>query len=324
MSKSVAENTPAINIGIDISKAQLDVASYPDGEIYQFTNNIKGFRQLAKWIASMNVACITFEATGTYHRKLEHFLGEQGLPFARINPRQARCFAEAFGKLAKTDRIDALMLARFGELLKPRQGSTKSQSIETLGELVAARRALIKDRTAIKNRLHNLQTPLLKRQARQRLRQIENQMVAVDAECRALSEVDKELARRLAILLSIPGLGEVTAFTLLAEMPELGSMDKRQTAALAGLAPITRQSGTWKGKSFIRGGRANLRHALYMPALVAIRFNDEFKRKYQAMTNARGKDAKPAKVAITAIMRRLIVLANALLRDDRKWIKISA
>ena len=139
-----------------------------------------------------------------------------------------------------------------------------------------------------------------------------------------MRDADPELARRLNILLSVPGLGEVTAFTLLAEMPELGSMDKRQTAALAGLAPITRASGTWKGKSFIRGGRANLRHALYMPALVAIRFNEEFKRKYQAMTTASGKDAKPPKVAITAIMRRMIVLANALLRDDRKWAKISA
>jgi len=324
MISSVAENTTPINIGIDISKALLDVATHPDGEICQFTNNIKGFRQLAKWLASMNVTCITFEATGTYHRKLERFLGERGLPFARINPRQARYFAEAFGKLAKTDRIDALMLARFGQLLKPRQGSVKCQTIETIGELVAARRALIKDRTAIKNRLHNLQTTLLMRQARQRLRQIKNQIEAIDAECQALSEADEELARRLAILLSIPGLGEVTAFTLLAEMPELGSMNKRQTAALAGLAPITRQSGKWKGKSFIRGGRANLRHALYMPALVAIRFNGEFKRKYEAMTTASGKDAKPPKVAITAIMRRLIVLANALLRDGRKWTKITA
>ena len=324
MTRSIAENTPVTNIGIDISKALLDVAAYPGGETCQFTNNIKGHKALATWLQGMNVACITFEATGVYHRRLERFLGERGLPFAKVNPRRARHFADAFEKLAKTDRIDALMLARFGELLRPRQGSAKSQDLETLGELVAARRALVKDRTAIKNRLHNLQTPLLKRQARQRLRQIENQIGAIDGECRTLSETDPDLARRLDILVSIPGLGEVTAFTLLAEMPELGSMDKRQTAALAGLAPITRQSGTWKGKSFIRGGRANLRHALYMPALVAIRFNDEFKRKYEAMTTARGKDAKPPKVAIVAIMRRMIVMANALLRDDRKWTKISA
>ena len=324
MSENLTEKPSGINIGIDISKALLDVASYPDGEICQFTNNIKGYLKLAKWLATMNLSCITFEATGVYHRKLERFLGERGLPFARINPRQARYFAEAFGKLAKTDRIDALMLARFGELLKPRQGESKSQTLETICELVSSRRALVRDRTAIKNRLHNLQTPLLKRQAKQRLHQIENQMEAIDTECRALSEADEALARRLDILLSIPGLGEVTAFTLLAEMPELGSMNKRQTAALAGLAPVTRQSGTWKDKSFIRGGRANLRHALYMPALVAIRFNEEFKRKYQAMTEARGKDAKPAKVAITAIMRRLIVMANALLRDGRKWTKINA
>jgi len=135
-----------------------------------------------------------------------------------------------------------------------------------------------------------------------------------------LVEDDQQLDHRFNILTSIPGLGELTAIIMLAEMPELGTMDKRQTAALVGLAPITRQSGTWKGKSFIRGGRANLRQALYMPALVAIRFNQQMGAKYQTMTNA----GKPAKVAITAIMRKLIITANALLRDNRKWAKITA
>ena len=140
MSKSIAEKTQATNVGIDISKANLDVAAYPGGQFCQFTNNIKGFRGLAKWLGTMNLSCITFEATGTYHRGLERFLGERRLPFSRINPRQARCFAEARGKLAKTDRVDALMLARFGELLKPRLTTAKSQPLETLCELVAARR----------------------------------------------------------------------------------------------------------------------------------------------------------------------------------------
>lgn len=307
-------------IGIDISKALLDVATYPQGEFKQFTNDTKGHKLLATWLASLEVKLIVFEATGAYHRRLERFLGEHELPFSKINPRQARRFAEATGKLAKTDRVDALMLARFGELLQPPHSESKSQTLETLSELAVARRALVKDRTAAKNRQHNLGQALLKRQASRRLKQIEADIAAIDEASRTLVSEDDDLNPRFNILVSIPGVGEMTAITILVEMPELGQMDKRQTAALAGLAPITRQSGTWKDKSFIRGGRANLRHALYMPALVAIRFNEELGEKYQTMTKA----GKPAKVAITTIMRKLIITANALLRDNRKWSKISA
>ena len=164
---------------------------------------------------------------------------------------QRRCIAPGLSSLIRdlwlVERL--LMLARFGELLKPRQGESKSQTLEALCELVSSRRALVRDRTAIKNRLHNLQTPLLKRQAKQRLHQIENQMEAIDTECRALSEADEALARRLDILLSIPGLGEVTAFTLLAEMPELGSMNKRQTAALADLRPLHANQARGKARA---------------------------------------------------------------------------
>jgi len=309
-----------VTIGIDISKALLDVATYPDGLFKQFTNNKKGHKELIKWLASLQTKLIVFEATGAYHRGLEHFLGEHGLPFSKINPRQARRFAEATGKLVKTDRVDALMLARFGELLEPPHSASKSQTLEELNELVGARRALVKDRTAAKNRQHNLRSPLLKRQTKHRLKQIKEQIKAIDARCMEMVQSDALLNKRYNILLSIPGLGALTAIIILSEMPELGTMDKRQTAALAGLAPVARQSGSWKGKSFIRGGRANLRQALYMPALVAIRFNEEMAQKYKSMTEA----GKPAKVAITAIMRKLIITANSLLRDGRKWSKISA
>ncbi len=309
-----------VTIGIDISKALLDVATYPDGQFKRFTNNKKGHKRLAKWFSDMKVKLIVFEATGAYHRSLESFFGEQGLPFAKINPRQARRFAEATGKLAKTDRADALMLARFGELLEPPHSASKSQTLEELDELVVTRRALVKDRTAAKNRQHNLRSPLLKRQTKQRLKQIKEQIETIDTRCMELVQSDNLLNERYNILTSIPGLGALTAIIILSEMPELGTMDKRQTAALAGLAPVARQSGTWKGKSFIRGGRANLRQALYMPALVAIRFNEEMETKYKTMTEA----GKPAKVAITTIMRKIIITANSLLRDNRKWSKISA
>ena len=206
------------------------------------------------------------------------------------------------------------MLARFGELLEPPHSANKSQTLEELNELVVARRALVKDRTATKNRQHNLRSPLLKHQTKQRLKQIRQQIETIDARCMELVQSDVLLSKRYNILISIPGLGALTAIIILSEIPELETMDKRQTAALAGLAPIARQSGAWKGKSFIRGGRANLRQALYMPALVAIRFNDEMAQKYKSIPEA----GKPAKVAITAIMRKLIITANSLLRDDRK------
>jgi len=309
-----------VTIGIDISKALLDVATYPEDEFKQFSNDTKGHKALAKWLGTRDVKLITFEATGSYHRGLERFLNARGLRFARVNPYQARCFAEASGKLAKTDKVDALMLARFGAVMQPAECTERSHIIDMIGELVCARRALVKDRTAARNRQHNLQAGLLKRQATGRLKQIKADIAAIDAECMALIKAGKTLIHRYDILISIPGIGSTTAIIMRVEMPELGTMDKRQTAALAGLALITRQSGTWKGKSFIRGGRANLRQALYMPAMVAIRFNDELKARYEKFI----ANGKPFKVAITAIMRKLIITANDLVRDNRKWDKITA
>lgn len=157
--------------------------------------------------------------------------------------------------------------------------------------------------------------PLLKRQAKQRLKQIAGQIVAIDAECRIRIASEAGLSRRFDILISIPGPGEATAFALVADMPELGALENNQAASLVGLAPVDRQSGLWKGKSFIQGGRQTLRQALYMPALFATRFNQPLKAKYENLRAG----GKPPKVAITAIMRKLIVLANALIRDDRKW-----
>lgn len=308
-------DTIAQNVGIDISKAQLDVATFPDGEFCQFTNDVQGFKELGKWLSRFTFERIVFEATGPYHRKLEQFLNARQLVYAKVNPRQARRFAEATGRLVKTDRVDALMLARFGALLQPANTLGKSHTIEALGELTLARRALIKDRTAARNRLQCLASPLLKQQTNQRLKQIDKHIKTIDLACGVLIKADETLLGKARILLSIPGIGPIAVTTMLAEMPELGQMDKRQAASLAGLAPVTRQSGNWSGKSFIRGGRANLRHALYMPALVAINHNKELKITYQKLIAV----GKPPKLAITAIMRRLIIIANALLRDQRNW-----
>jgi transposase len=301
--------------GIDIAKDHLDVHLHPSGAMRRVRNDNTGHKVLLDWLARKRVERIVFEATGPYHRRLERALCAAGLPSAKINPRQARRFAEATGRLAKTDRVDAAMLARLGALLQPETRPPKSEVLDELTELVAARRALVKDRTACRNRAKIVSISFLKSQAAQRLRQIEAQIAALDHLCRERVASDQSLSQRLSILTSIPGLGEATAMALLADMPELGQLEPKQAASLAGLAPMARESGTWRGKSFIRGGRAHVRQALYMPALVAMRFNEPLKIKYRALTEA----GKPAKVAITAIMRKLIVLANALLRNDRKW-----
>ena len=315
MDDCIAQTLHQITLDIDISKDRLDVYLHPLAVVKPFDNDRKGIAKLIAWIAPLSLTRIVFEATGAYHRALEMALGKANLPAVKINPLQARRFAEATGKRAKTDQVDAVMLARFGYTLRPDIPPARDETIDCLTELLAARRALVKDRTAALNRSKTLTLTLLKRQSQQHLKQIETQIDAIDLERKTIVAANERLAARCNILVSVPGFGDATACALLIDMPELGSMDAKQTGSLAGLAPVTRQSGNWKGKSFIQGGRATLRQALYMPALVAIRFNPPLKAKYLALRAA----GKPAKVAIVAIMRKLLTIANALLRDNRKW-----
>jgi transposase len=320
MSNPLAPSAGQVTIGIDISKHHLDVHTHPEGCVQQFTNDSAGHARLIAWITPRRPSRIIFEATGAYHRSRQNALAKAGLPGVKVNPWQARRFAEATGKRAKTDAVDAAMLARFGATLQPPIQSPPPAAIGGLAELLSARRALVKNRTAALNRGTTLTLPLLQRQNRQQLKQIEAQIKAIDREQARLVAQDEALKARFDRLLSIPGLGAVSALAMLIDMPELGTMDAKQAASLAGLAPITRQSGTWQGKSHIQGGRAQLRHTLYMPALVAIRFNPPLKATYQALRKA----GKPAKVAIVAIMRKLLIMANALLRDNRLWTQAPA
>ena len=305
----------AQNVGVDISKATLDVHLHPAGSARQFPNDAHGIKALLGWLGGHDIVRIVFEPTGPYHHHFERWLGEAGLPLAKVNPLQARRFAQATGSHAKTDAIDAAMLARMGALLTPPIRPIIAQAIDEMKELHIARLALVKDRTAAKNREHVCRSPLLKRHAAQRLAQIDRQIAAIDAALKAQLGREPELVERFEILVSIPGIGAITAITMLVEMPELGQLDNKQVASLAGLAPQARDSGQHRGRRHIRGGRAILRQALYMPALVATRFNADMKTKYQALVAA----GKPAKVAITAVMRKLIILANALLRARRTW-----
>jgi len=309
------KSTITQSVGVDISKDALDVAVHPAGETFRVANDRDGHLALVRRLRKLNVARIVFEATGAYHRLFQRALAEVGLPLVKVNPRQARRFAEAAGKLAKTDRCDALMLARMGAALDLEPHPCASKTVEAMKELVNARDALIKDRVAALNRQAIAVSLLIKRQLAQRLRQIDGQIEAIDSELTALRSADGELRQRFDILSSIPGVGEATANALMVETPELGRLDHAQAASLVGLAPVARDSGQTHGKRSIRGGKPRVRRALYMPALAAIRFNPHLKAKYEAMIKA----GKPAKVALVAVMRKLLILANALIRDQRKW-----
>ena len=302
-------------MGIDVSKDRLDAFWHSQEEARSVANTAEGFEQLCAWIGQEDDVLIVFEATGAYHRGLERHLSLAGQPYIKVNPKQARRFAQAIGRLAKTDSVDAKMLARMGVVLDLTPQQIESEDVHDLRELLTARRALVKDQIMAKTRLSTAVNPLIREQLSRRIGDISADVKALDEAIAQIAKQRGTLEERIRRLTTIPGIGRLTATTLLIDMPELGQLDSKKIAALAGLAPMTQQSGKWQGKERITGGRASLRRAIYMPALVAIRFNRDLHDKYQQMVKA----GKAKKVAITAIMRRIIVLANTLLREGRDW-----
>ena len=315
----------SMTVGIDISKDWLDVGCFPEAPGARFANTSRGHAALIAWLEGPGASAggappadaprVVFEATGAYHRALAEALEHAGLLYCKVNPRQARRFSQALGRRAKTDRIDAAMLARMGQVLELEPQAPRGETQSDLNALSSGRQALVKDRTALLAQRQTAAHALVRRQIERRLKAVEADIAELDAALAALVRADPELRAREAILVSIPGLGATSATTILAEMPELGGMEGRQAAALAGVAPLTRSSGQWRGRAFIGGGRAALRRALYMPALVAARHNPDLRTVYERLVAA----GKPKKLALVAVMRKLLVLANALLRDRRKW-----
>ncbi len=304
-------------VGVDISKARLDAHEHAatGSRTAGFSNDAAGFRKLIARIGP-GVGRVAYEPSGPWHRDFEEVLLKAGLPLHAINPYQVRCFARSRGQRAKTDAVDARTLAVMAAAIDDlRPTPAKSRSQRDLAELQSVRDALVANRTATLNRGKHLRHALAKRINKERLAQIERQLKSVDDEIQRLLQSEETLRRRSRILTSIPGISSVTAAGLIVHMPELGTLTGPRAASLAGLAPVTRESGAWRGRSFIQGGRHKVRRTLYMPALSAIRWNPDLKRKYQALLDA----GKPPKVALTAVMRKLVVLANALLQQDRLW-----
>lgn len=302
-------------VGIDVSKASLDVAFGLEGGVERFVNTPVGFRALSRALARRGASRIIMEATGGYESRVLRCLVDQHLPAIRVNPRQVRDFARATGILAKTDAIDARVLVRFGAAVEPEQRPLPSLQQEKLACLQARRAQMVALRTAEVNRQGQATDAVIRRTITAVLTTLDKQIDLLEAESREVIAEHEQLARTYAILVSVPGVGPVTAAVLLGQMPELGTLSRQAAAALAGLAPFNKDSGTRRGLRHIRGGRAPVRTALYMATLSAVRCNGVIAEDFQRFVAA----GKPNKVAMAACMRKLLTILNALVREDKLW-----
>jgi transposase len=302
-------------VGIDVAKDRLDVHLRPSGAAFALSRDGAGLDALVERLRALGPALVVLEATGGFEVAVAGALAAAALPLVVVNPRQIRDFARATGRLAKTDRLDAEVIARFAEAVRPAPRSLPSAAAQALGELVARRRQLVEMITSEGQRRRQTRDPRLQRRLEAHVAWLQKELSALETDLD--DAIRGTTAWRVAedLLASVPGIGKTSARTLIAELPELGSLDRRKIAALVGLAPINRDSGTFRGRRMVMGGRASVRTALYMPTLTAIRRNPALQVFYQRLIG-RGR---PAKVAITACMRKLLVILNAILRDHRPW-----
>jgi transposase len=302
-------------VGIDVSKAQLDVMMLPSRQRLTLSNDEQGIAQLLKALSTQQVKRIVLEATGRYQRATASALLDAKLPVSVINPRQVRDYARATGQLAKNDRIDALILAMFAQQLAPRDSQPLCQQQTLLGDLLARRRQLITMRTMELNRQKELTTKLPARQIQKHLRLLDSQLEDLDRELAKLIEENDDWRGKAAVLDSVPGISTATAHSLVAQLPELGKLNRGAIAKLVGLAPLDDDSGKAKGKRRIQGGRAAVRTTLYMPTLVAMRYNTLI-AGFAENLKARGKCFKQI---IVACMRKLLIVLNTLVKENRPW-----
>jgi transposase len=303
------------SVGIDVSKCWLDVHILPAGDRLRVANSCDGIRQLKRWLRGYHIALVVIEATGKWHRALHRSLVASAVPVAVADPYRVRMFAKAQGILAKTDQIDARVLALFAAFMAPSERAPAPQAMAELAELVVARGSAVEARAALKNQLATAEGEFLKAQIKRRIATAGEDIDILDREILKRIEADDGLAKRYAILTSIPSFGFAVAATLIACLAEIGSATAKQIGMLAGLAPIADQSGQRDGVRVIWGGRPHVRRILYLAALSATRFNADMKAFYQRLRAA----GKPPKVALIAIARKLVVLANTLLSQDRAW-----
>lgn len=303
-----------IYVGIDVSKDRLDVHLRPLGESFTCGQSAPEIDGLVVRLQALPVTAIALEATGGYESIVVAALSVAGLPVVVLNPAQVRSFAKALGKHAKTDEIDASVIAHFAEAVRPEIRALPDDSTKSLADLVARRRQIVDMITAEKLRLGSA-PKLVQKSIKRLIKALQRELDSVNNDIDGMIKASPAWRYKENLLITAPGIGNTTARILLAELPELGRLNRRQIAALAGLAPFTRQSGQWRGKSFIGGGRKSVRCALFVSALSAKTHNKTFKTFFENLVKA----GKPKMVAMIAVARKLLTQINAMIRDNRPW-----
>jgi transposase len=301
-------------VGIDVAKDRLDVAVRPSGEAFPVARTAAGLDVLVERLKPLAPYLVVLEASGGFETVVAASLAAAGLPVIVVNPIQVRSFAKALGQRAKTDPIDAAVIAHFAEATRIAPRPLPDEATRYLADLVARRRQIVEMIGAERQRETRAKSRLKKSIVRL-IKALEKELSSLNEDIDDTVRGTPAWAEKEDLLASVPGVGPTIARTLIAELPELGSLDRKQIAALAGLAPYTRQSGTWRGRSFIGGGRTRVRTALYMGALVAARWNPPLKAFFDRLVAA----GKPRKVAIIAVARKLLTILNAIVRDQKPW-----
>jgi transposase len=302
-------------VGIDVAKDRLDVHLRPSGEAWAVGRDAAGLATLVERLAATSPQLVVLEATGGFEVTAAAALVAARLPLAVVNPRQIRDFARATGRLAKTDRLDAAAIARFAEAVRPEPRPIPDAAARALGELVARRRQVVEMIGSESQRRRQLREPKLVRRVGAHLAWLQKELSEIETDLDDAVRTSPAWRATEDLLASVPGIGKTSARTLIAELPELGTLDRRKIASLVGVAPVNRDSGAFRGRRMVLGGRASVRTALYMPTLTAIRRNPAICALYARLV-ARGR---PAKVAITACMRKLLTILNAILKTQTPW-----
>jgi transposase len=302
-------------VGIDVAKAALDVAVRPQGEERHLANDAAGIAEIVGWLRALNPDVIVVEATGGYEAPLVAELGGASLPVAVVNPRQVRDFARATGRLAKTDRLDAQTLAHFGQAVRPTPRPLPDEAAQALAALVERRRQVVAMRTAEENRLGATRVALVRARIQAHLAWLEADLGEIDEDLRQRLRASPLWREQDDLLQSVPGIGPIVSLTLLAELPELGRLSHGQIAALVGVAPLNRDSGTLRGRRAVWGGRAAVRTVLYMGTLRATRCNPAIQPFYERLLAA----GKAKKVALVACMHKLLTILNAMVKHQAHW-----
>lgn len=302
-------------VGIDVSKARLDVCVHLAGSSFAVANSEAGLQELGERLVAVSPELVVLEASGGYERLCAAHLAHAGLAVAIVNPRQVRAFAIATGVLAKSDRVDARVLAHFAAAVRPPVRALADEQRQALDELLGRRRQLIGMLVQEKNRLLQARAGQIKKEIKSHIAILEKRIGGCDAELQQLIHASPVWKAQEDLLRSFNGIGPVSACTLVAQLPELGRLNRKQIASLVGLAPIARDSGAWRGQRSIYGGRAHIRQALYMATVTAIRSNACIRAFYERLCNA----GKPPKVALVACMRKMLTILNAMMRTQTPW-----